>query len=55
MSTLSNAGVLVLAEPDAHGRSAAWRGAIAARELGLPLRLLHVRSCLLYTSPSPRD
>jgi nucleotide-binding universal stress UspA family protein len=44
MSTLSNAGVLVLAEPDAHGRSAAWRGAIAARELGLPLRLLHVRS-----------
>ena len=44
MSTTPFAGVLVLADAHAHDRSAAWRGAIAARELALPLRVLHVRS-----------
>lgn len=44
MNALTQAGVLVLADPGAPGDAAAWRGAIVARELSLPLRLLHVAS-----------
>lgn len=35
--------VLVLADAGVPGRQAAWRGAVVARDLGLRLRLLHVR------------
>jgi len=46
--------VLVLADPRRGGDAAAWRGAIAARDLSLPLRLLHVTSGTLPTQSEER-
>jgi len=43
MRATATTGVLVLAEPTASGRQAAWRGAVVARELALPLCLLYAR------------
>jgi hypothetical protein len=45
VSTTATTGVLVLVDPTASGRHAAWRGAVVARELALPL-------CLLYARPT---
>lgn len=54
MNAITNAGVLVLADPQGAGDAAAWRGAIVARDLALPLRLLHVTSGTLATRAEER-
>ena len=43
MRPTATTGALVLADPTASGSQAAWRGAVVARELALPLCLLYAR------------